>query len=263
RLRQRAVDRLSIESKLRRGIERDEFVMYYQPVVDLASGCWAGVEALARWAHPTDGLIAPLDFIPLAEETGLIVPLGQRLFEKLLLDLDSLKGYGHWPVSVNLSPIQLSDPSLTKWMQGAIHAHGVAASDVILELTETSLMEDFDRARPMLEELVEAGFSLVIDDFGTGHSSIARLIEMPVRGIKIDRSFIARLGEDPAAERVVAAVIDLAHAVDMRVVSEGVETQGALRRLRALRCDFAQGFLMSQPVPAAGLEQVLEQKPVA
>jgi c-di-GMP-specific phosphodiesterase len=263
RLRQRAVERLSIESKLRRGIERDEFVMYYQPVVDLTSGRWAGVEALARWVHPADGLMAPLDFIPLAEETGLIVPLGQRLFEKLLIDLDGLHGGCHWPVSVNLSPIQLSDPSLTKWMQAAISAHGVAASSVILELTETSLMEDFDRARPMLEELVAAGFSLVIDDFGTGHSSIARLIEMPVHGIKIDRSFIVRLGDDPAAERVVAAVIDLAHAIDMRVVSEGVETEGALARLRALRCDFAQGYLMSRPVPAADLERVLEQRPVA
>jgi c-di-GMP-specific phosphodiesterase len=252
-LRQRALDRLSLESKLRRALERDEFVMHYQPVVHLGTGAWAGAESLVRWNHPGDGMIGPNQFIPLSEETGLILPLGELIFEKVL---DDAKRAGHpeiWPIAVNISPIQLSDPSMASWLARTAEEAGVPTDRIILELTESSLMEEFERALPVLQQLAEAGFSLVIDDFGTGHSSIARLIEMPVKGIKIDRSFISRLGDDPAAERVVAAIVDLAHALGLRVVSEGVETAHALSRLGTLGSDLAQGFFIARPMPVAEL----------
>ncbi|HET6873137.1 MAG TPA: EAL domain-containing protein, partial [Acidimicrobiales bacterium] len=260
-LRQRALDRLSLESRLRRALERDEFVMHYQPVVHLGSGGWAGAESLVRWHQPGDRVIGPGEFIPLAEETGLILPLGQLIFEKVLADAKRAGQPEIWPVAVNISPIQLSDPSLALSLARTAEAAGVPTDRIVLELTESSLMEEFDRALPVLQQLSEIGFSLVIDDFGTGHSSIARLIEMPVKGIKIDRSFIGRLGDDSAAERVVAAIVDLAHALGLRVVSEGVETAHALRRLGTLGSDLAQGYFIARPMPVEDLAALFAAPP--
>ena len=248
-LRQRALKRVSLESQIRRGIERSEFRMHYQPVVDLRRGGWSGAEGLARWEHPDDGLTTPDAFIPLAEETGLILPLGDTLFERALADIETMGTTLHRPIAVNISPVQLSDPGLLSRMQALLDRYGVPAQQIILELTESSIMEGLDAARGLLEELAGSGFRLVIDDFGTGYSSIARLTELPVIGIKIDRSFTARLGTDPAVEQVIAAIIDLAHALGLHVVSEGVETEYALERLRELGCDLAQGYLFCRPLP--------------
>ena len=248
-LRQRALKRVSLETQIRRGIERSEFRMHYQPVVDLRRGGWAGVEGLARWNHPDDGLTGPDVFIPLAEETGLILPLGDTLFERALIDIGTMGMGLSRPVAVNISPVQLSDPGLLTRMQSVLDRYGVPAQQIILELTESSIMEGLETARGVLEDLAASGFRLVIDDFGTGYSSIARLTELPVIGIKIDRSFTGRLGSDPAVEQVIAAIIDLAHALGLHVVSEGVETEYALDRLRELGCDLAQGFLYSRPLP--------------
>jgi c-di-GMP-specific phosphodiesterase len=248
-LRQRALKRVSLETQIRRGIERAEFRMHYQPIVDLRHGGWAGAESLARWQHPDEGLTAPDVFIPLAEETGLILPLGDTLFERALVDMGAM-GIGlKRPIAVNISPIQLSDPGLLDRMQSVLERHGIPAQQIIVELTESSIMEGLDTARGVLEDLAASGFRLVIDDFGTGYSSIARLTELPVIGIKIDRSFTARLGTDPAVEQVIAAIIDLAHALGLHVVSEGVETEYALDRVRALGCDLAQGYLFGRPLP--------------
>lgn len=249
RLRQRALKRVSLETQIRRGIERAEFCMHYQPVVDLRRGGWAGAEGLARWQHPEDGLIMPDVFIPLAEETGLILPLGDTLFERALIDIQQMGTGLNRPTAVNISPIQLSDPGLLDRMQSVLDRHGVPAQQIILELTESSIMEGLDTAREVLEDLAHSGFRLVIDDFGTGYSSIARLTELPVIGIKIDRSFTGRLGTDPAVEQVIAAIIDLAHALGMQVVSEGVENEYALHRLKELGCDLAQGYLFCRPLP--------------
>ena len=259
RLRERAVERVSLESKIRRGIERDEFVMHYQPVADLRTGRWSGVEALARWNHPDLGLVGPDQFIPLAEETGLILPLGEALLEKALSDAHLIGP--DTSLAVNISPVQLSDPALAAGMRSLIDRFGISPRRIVLELTESSLMGDFETARSVLDELAVTGFHLVIDDFGTGYSSIARLTELPVQGIKLDRSFIVRLGSDPAVEQVIAAIIDLTHALELQVVGEGVETEYAVNLLRRLGCDYAQGYHLARPLPVDQLAPLLEAGP--
>ena len=260
RLRERAVKRVSLESQIRRGIERDEFVMYYQPIADLRTGTWSGAESLARWCHPSDGVVGPDVFIPLAEETGLILPLGDAFFERTVTEVPEV-AQADLPVAVNISPVQLSDPGIASRMRTVLAEHGVPASQLVLELTESSLIEGLETARPVLEELADAGFRLIIDDFGTGYSSIARLTELPVVGIKIDRSFTVRLGTDPAVEQVIAAIIDLAHALGLTVVGEGVETTYALDRLQQLGCDMVQGYLLARPVPVADAAEILRVPP--
>jgi EAL domain-containing protein (putative c-di-GMP-specific phosphodiesterase class I) len=252
---------VSLESQIRRGIERTEFHMHYQPVVDLRQGGWAGAEALARWHHPVDGLVTPDVFIPLAEETGLILPLGDALFEQALIDIGTMGVGLSRPIAVNISPVQLSDRGILTRMRTVLDRFGIPPQQIVLELTESSIMEGLDAARGVLEDLAASGFRLVIDDFGTGYSSIARLTELPVIGIKIDRSFTGRLGTDPAVEQVIAAIIDLAHALGLHVVSEGVETEYALNRLRELGCDLAQGYLFCRPVPSGEAMGIMRTPP--
>jgi c-di-GMP-specific phosphodiesterase len=256
--RRRAVERVTVEAELRRGIERGELTLHHQPFCDLRSGEWCAVEALARWQHPTRGLLMPDGFIPLAEETGLIVPLGAAL-----LDL-ALDQAGRWaragrslPVSINLSVVQLADPNLPEELAGAMGRHGVRPEQVWVEVTETGLMERLDAARWALERIAELGVAVLIDDFGTGYSSIARLRELPVTGVKVDQGFVVGLGEDPAVARVLAAITDLAHALELRVVAEGIESEIALACARELGVDAAQGYHLARPGPASAIDALL------
>ncbi len=262
RLRDRAVHRITLESELRRAIERDEFVMHYQPMVDLRTRTWAGVESLVRWQHPTRGLLAPDLFIPFAEESGLIVPLGAGLLRQVVefgarLG-DRLPGRG---VTLNVSARQLSDPVFGDEVLAVLHRYGLRADQLGIEITETALMREFTEVHLALDPLADQGISLVIDDFGCGYSSIARLRELPVTGMKIDKSFCSDLGTDQGRDNVVASIVDLAHALDLYVVMEGIESALAAQTSADLGADLGQGFHFARPMPADDLLAVLSRPP--
>ncbi|HWE54299.1 MAG TPA: EAL domain-containing protein [Acidimicrobiales bacterium] len=248
-LRARAVARITLESELRRALERDEFVLHYQPVTAIGAGKRVGVEALVRWQHPVRGLLSPAHFVPQAEESGMIVPLGQHILERAIADAAA------WPVpdlfvGVNLSVVQLADPALAPAAAGYLERYRLDPGRLVLEVTETAMMQQVDAARIALDQLTRLGARIVIDDFGTGYSSIARLGELPVVAIKIDMRFTRELATNPTAARVVGAMTELAHAHSLHVVVEGVETAECLAVARELGCEYAQGFHLARPIPA-------------
>jgi c-di-GMP-specific phosphodiesterase len=261
-LLERSTARLSLEADLRRAIERDEFVMHYQPVVDLHRRKWAGVEALVRWEHPTRGWVPPDEFIPLAEETGLIVPLGLLILDHTIGQLAAWVAQGRdVTVSANLSVVQLSAPGVASEILTRLDRGSVPHERFVVEVTETAVMAQLDVAREALEELNDAGVTIEIDDFGTGYSSIARLGDLPVAGIKIDRRFTASVCTGLTGERTVGAITDLAHALDMTVVAEGIETAGELAKAHMLGCDFGQGWFFAKAMTAAEVTAVLDTPP--
>ncbi len=242
---------------LHRALDREELVVYYQPIVALDTGLVIGFEALVRWQHPERGLVPPDQFIGLAEESGLIVPLGEWVLET------ACRQTAHWEslrnasasqpplaIHVNLSPRQLDDPSVASRVSRIVARSGVAPTAVCLEITENSLMRDPDRATKALEKLRGKGVRISVDDFGTGYSSLAYLKRFPIESLKIDRSFVAGIGVDAEDTTIVEAIIGLAHALDITVIAEGLETPKHLEVLRALRCDSAQGYLLGRPLPA-------------
>ena len=249
-LRDRAVTRVTLETDLRRALDRDEFVMHYQPIIDLRSGLMTGVESLVRWRHPSRGLVSPDDFIPLAEETGLIIALGEQILNRVLAETSCLD---FQQVCVNVSALQLTDPHFADSISTAIRGHALDPQRLILEVTETALMQQLDVAKAALDETAALGVGILIDDFGTGYSSIARMRELPVTGVKIDRSFTGALGVNPDSDRIVAAIVDLAHAVNLDVVSEGIETSAAAARAAALGCEYGQGYFYARPAPLGEL----------
>jgi len=262
RLRDRAVERVSLETELRHAIDRDEMSLHLQPVADLRRGTWVAVEALVRWEHPTRGLVRPDEFIPLAEETGLIVPLGARLLE------DAASLARRWsdagielPIAVNVSIVQLADASFPDVVAAALARHDLAPRLLLVEVTETSVMEHLDAVHAVLDRLDGAGVRIAVDDFGTGYSSIARMRDLPVRAVKIDRALTLGLGHDPRAARVLGAITDLAHALDLQVVAEGIETREELAVVRQQGCDHAQGYLLARPAPADAIEAVVRSGP--
>lgn len=260
-LRERAIARVTLESELRRAIERDEFELYYQPLVDLTTGEWTMVEALVRWQHPTRGLLGPDEFIPLAEETGFILPLGSVILERAVGQAAELCA-GGLPIAmgVNLSVVQLTDPSIALLIEGLVAVHGLSPDLLVLEVTETAVMEQFELAHATLGRLAAIGVQIVIDDFGTGYSSIARLGDLPVIGVKIDRHFATLLNDRVDADQVFAAITSLAHAFGLQVIAEGIETQQMLDRATAIGCDVGQGFHLGRPVPADQLVPLLRKR---
>jgi diguanylate cyclase (GGDEF)-like protein/PAS domain S-box-containing protein len=247
------LNRLATEFALRRAVERNELVLHYQPEIDLATGKVVGVEALVRWQRYDGKLVPPSDFIPLAEETGLIVVIGRWVIEEACRQVSRWEAQGAGPdlrVWVNVSARQLGQPDLVPTVQAAIRAARIRPQSLCLEITESALMEDAEAAAAQLDQLRSLGISLGVDDFGTGYSSLAYLNRFPLDVLKIDRSFVARLDADSEAETIVAAIIDLAHALDLVVIAEGVETEAQLAVLRRLDCDQAVGFYFSHPLPA-------------
>jgi EAL domain-containing protein (putative c-di-GMP-specific phosphodiesterase class I) len=257
----RARERLQTEIELRRALSQGELRVYYQPIVSLADRSISGVEALARWEHPRRGIVAPVDFIPIAEETGLIVPIGQWVLEQACLQVR--KWRDHNPalrslvVSVNLSARQFQTPDLVLEIMRAVTDAGLEPSALKLEITESTVMQDPEAAASTLRELKALGFQLAIDDFGTGYSSLSYLKRFPVDTLKIDRSFVDGLGADLQDTAIVRSVVDLAQALDVTVTGEGIETDAQEAELRALGCDGGQGFLFARPLPAAELEKLL------
>jgi diguanylate cyclase (GGDEF)-like protein len=237
--------RLSLMTELREGIERDEFICEYQPLVSLKSGTATCVEALARWRHPQQGLMPPESFISVAEQTGLIEPLTIRLLEKALADWKSSYANLQIPVSVNLSPRNLQDPELPDRIKGILQRHRIPPSMLQLEITENFVMADPEGAAKYLMRLHDMGTALAIDDFGTGYSSLSYLRQLPVDVLKIDRSLVIELVE--ADDAIVKCAIDLGHNLGLTVVAEGVESAYVRDRLQHLDCDIAQGFFFAKP----------------
>ncbi len=260
-LRDQLLRRVQLAQDLPGAIRRGELHLDYQPLVALDGGGVVGVEALARWTHPEHGPVPPCEFIPVAEEHGLIVPLGRWVLDTALGQLDRWStgdpALRDLLVSVNLSVGQLTDDDLTSTVAGLLAAHGIAPERLCLELTESTLMAEPDAGRQILGQLRTTGVQLAIDDFGTGYSSLAYLRELPVTSLKIDRSFVTRLGRDPRDARLVAAIIGLAHELDLSVVAEGVETEAQLAELRRRGCDVVQGYHLTRPLPPAALERAL------
>jgi diguanylate cyclase (GGDEF)-like protein len=246
-MRERAVRRMETENALHRALDRGEFVMHYQPIVQMATGALHGVEALARWEHPHRGLVMPGEFIEAAEETGLIITLGAWAFEAACRQ--SAAWGGLTMMSVNLSARQCGHPELVATFGEILRRTGADPASVCLEITETALMEDVETSTATLSALKELGLTLALDDFGTGYSSLRALQHFPVDVVKIDRSFIAPIEHDPQEAAIVAAVISLSHALGLRTVAEGIETIAQVDRLRALGCDLAQGFYFAKPAP--------------
>ena len=236
--------RLDMETGLRRAIEARQFFLEYQPVVD-ASGRLIGAEALLRWAHPEWGIVRPDEFIPLAEETGMIVAIGQQVIREAVAQ--AARWRGELTVSVNLSARQFSDPGLAGFLEETVTRAGLTGESLTLEITETALMSDVDAHVATMARLQQAGFRFSIDDFGTGYSSLAYLRRLPLDCLKIDRSFIAELEESAEARSIVSATIALAHNLRLGVIAEGVETAGQSRLLTELGADSQQGYLHGRP----------------
>ncbi|HEV7369837.1 EAL domain-containing protein [Arenibaculum sp.] len=261
---QAGAGRASLESRLRRAIERDEIELAYQPKVTVAGLDLAGFEALVRWRDPEHGIVPPGRFIPVAEETGLIEPLGELVIEKACRRFAAWRREGllDVPVAVNLSARQLADPGLARKILAVLARTGLPAEGLKLELTESALFRNTDGVREPFLLLHAAGVGFMLDDFGTGYSSLSYLKRFPIEAIKIDRSFIHAMVQDPDAASIVQAVVSMAHALKMSVVAEGVETQEQLIFLRAYRCDRLQGYLVAPPLSEAEVEHRL-RGPVA
>jgi diguanylate cyclase (GGDEF)-like protein/PAS domain S-box-containing protein len=259
------VSLLQLENDLRRAIDRQEFSLYYQPIVSLSSGRIAGFEALVRWNHPTQGLIAPGKFISIAEETGLIMPLGEWVLREACQQLRQWQfKFSHlWPmtVSVNLSGRQFSHPGLTDQLRHILEETGLSASFLKLEITESVIMENTEAALGMLAKIKEMGLQLSVDDFGTGYSSLGYLYRFPMDVLKIDRSFISRVDVDGEKLELVRTITTLAWNLGMDVVAEGVETTKQLAQLKALKCEYGQGHLFSKPICAKDMEAFLSRSP--
>jgi diguanylate cyclase (GGDEF)-like protein len=253
------LERLELESDLGHALERGEFLLHYQPVVDVASGLITGVEALLRWKHPVRGLVPPLDFIPLAEETGLIVAIGEWVLATACARNRAwqLQGLTNLRVAVNLSARQFADALFLPRLTQIIRDSGLDPSSLELEITESVVMSRGKCAVSALEQLKSLGVQLAIDDFGTGYSSLAYLKRFPIDTLKVDRSFIRDIPGDSGDRKITRAIIALAHSLRLKVVAEGVETAAQLNFLRVQRCDSVQGYLLHRPLPENEVAEVL------
>jgi diguanylate cyclase (GGDEF)-like protein/PAS domain S-box-containing protein len=247
----RATERLSIESALRRAVERDELVLHFQPIVMLESRSVAGMEALLRWNRPGHGLVPPASFIGIAEETRMIVPIGEWVLREACrrAKLWQTSGHSEMRVAVNLSPRQFQQSDLRDVVARALDESGLAAGSLELEITETTAMLNTRRTMSTLAELRELGVHIALDDFGTGHSSLNYLRRFPIDRVKIDREFVAEIEESASDRAIVSAIVAMAHGLSLAVTAEGVETEGQVAFLREQRCEEVQGFLFGKPAP--------------
>ncbi|MHB8346452.1 MAG: putative bifunctional diguanylate cyclase/phosphodiesterase [Acidiferrobacterales bacterium] len=257
-----AFERLSMEGDLRRALDRSEFLLHYQPVVSLDTGEVLRVEALIRWQHPQRGLIMPAQFIPLAEDTGLIGPIGEWALQTACSHYEMMRhsGAGAPRMAVNLSARQFRQPGLARAIEEALGLSGMNPDELELELTESMLMHNVDIATSVLRELSGMGVQLCIDDFGMGYSSLSYLKRFPIDWLKVDRSFVHDITTDPDDAAIVTAIIAMAHSLDIRVTAEGVENESEAAFLRSRGCDAMQGYLVSRPLDAGDLAVFLRPR---
>jgi EAL domain-containing protein (putative c-di-GMP-specific phosphodiesterase class I) len=241
--------RHDLKEELAKAIEREQIVVQYQPIVDLATGRIAAAEALVRWEHPARGLVAPAEFVPLAEETGLIVPLGRHVL------VEACRQAGRWGpdlrMHVNLSVGELLDPALPGAVRAAIAAAGLAPGRLVVEITETQLLGDTEAAAARFAELRDLGVGIALDDFGTGWSSLSYLHDLPLDTLKIAKAFVDGLGSGGREAGFVAMIVDLARTLELDVIAEGIETPAQLDALRELGAQLGQGFLLGRPAAPA------------
>jgi EAL domain-containing protein (putative c-di-GMP-specific phosphodiesterase class I) len=255
------VARLRLETDLRRAIERQEFRLEYQPIVTLETGRVVGFEALVRWNHPERGSVSPVEFIPASEETGLIIPLDLWVLGEACRQMSvwnrKLRPAAPMGISVNLSSKHFAQTDLIDHIDQVLRETGLDAGCLRLEITESVIMGHTDSATSMLRQIKERGVTLSMDDFGTGYSSLSYLHKFSFDLLKIDRSFVSRMGARGENSEIVATIVALAHNLGMHVVAEGVETAEQCDQLRALNCQYGQGYFFSRPVPASVAEQLL------
>lgn len=260
-MNQTVMERVKLEMSLRHALDRNEFEVYYQPIVSLESGEMATVEALVRWNHPTKGLVTPDVFVPVAEDNGTIVGIGEWVLRRSCLQVaewnSAFPDRTPLVVSVNLSPRQLLDEHVAERVSRALHDSGLPPECLQLEITEGALMEDVDVSIRRLHSLRALGIKLAIDDFGTGYSSMASLRTLPVHNVKIDRAFVIGMAESLESTAIIRAIITLCRILGLQITGEGIETENQMTILQSLGCDFGQGYLISRPLPAASLENLL------
>ena len=257
-----AFQKMTLESNLHKALERDEFSLYYQPKIDVASGSTIGVEALIRWRHPDLGLVSPAEFIPMAEESGLIVPIGEWVLDSACAQLRAWQedGLTPVPVAVNLSAKQFHQQNIAAIVMRALQDHGVDPRLLELEITESTAMRNAEATGTTLRNLKALGVRIAIDDFGTGYSSLSYLKRFPIDSLKIDRSFVTELPGNQDDATIAQAIITMAHALRLKVIAEGVETEAQLEFLTANGCDEIQGYYFSRPLPAEQCTQLLRDK---
>jgi len=259
----RVADQLEIENRLRGALDERQFVLFYQPKLDTVSGAIVGAEALIRWNDPREGLIAPGRFIPVLEETGMIVEAGAWALEEAarMQARLRLQGLACPRIAVNVSQVQMRRAEFVREVIGAVQRGAAEKHDLNLEITESLLAEDIDEAVRKLKQLREAGFGIAVDDFGTGYSSLGYLARLPIDALKIDRSFVVAMHRDANSMAIVSTIINLAHSFQLKVVAEGVDSEDQLKLLRLLRCDEIQGYLFHKPLPEAEFAALLARQP--
>jgi diguanylate cyclase (GGDEF)-like protein/PAS domain S-box-containing protein len=259
-LRSNSELQLAASTAMHGALERGEFTVLYQPVIDLTTGTMTSAEALLRWEHPERGQISPVEFIPVAEETGLVVPIGMWVFEQACQQLIRWRAVNpDMTVAVNLSVRQMADPEITRKIESVMVQTGVKPQSVCLELTETIFVDDVDRTGATLKALNELGVQLAMDDFGTGYSSLSYFKRFPFDAVKVDQQFVGGLGTDPHDSALVSAIIAMASSLGLEVIAEGVETRDQLIRLQQLSCRHAQGFYLARPMPADEIFQLVAE----
>jgi len=262
-MQQQATERLDIESELRRALDRDEISLHYQPIVEVESGALVGFEALSRWSHPRMGMVMPSQFIPIAEETGLIVPIGQAVLEMACRQLSEWKSRydacESWNVSVNISSKQLKQKGLVELIQQTLDRENLLPGDLRLEVTESAIMEEPEQGVDLLTSLRELGVRVGIDDFGTGYSSLAALHSLPLDVLKIDRSFVDKMSHSRENIAIIRTILALANHMNLDVVAEGIETEEQREKLLSMGCKFGQGFHFSRPLDNIQFEALLAE----
>lgn len=256
------LERIKLEQEIRRGLERDEFEVYVQPQADLKTGRVVGAEALVRWRHPERGLVLPLDFISVAEESGLIVQLGERVLRTACEQAvrREKQGYPSLRTAVNLSSVQFHEPGLAGMVSNVLDETGLDPRLLELEITETAAMQHAAAAAEIMHDLASIGIALSLDDFGTGYSSLQYLKEFPIHGLKVDQSFVSGITFDANSKAIVAAVVAIGHTLGLRVIAEGIETNEQLISVKERGCDWYQGFLLGAPMSGEAFDSILSHR---
>jgi EAL domain-containing protein (putative c-di-GMP-specific phosphodiesterase class I) len=256
-----AAKQLALEHDLRRALADQELTLHYQPILSLESGSLVGFEALVRWQHPTFGMVSPADFIPMAEETGLIIPLGSWVLETACRQLKewqtTLPNGRHLTVNVNVSVAQLKQSVFLEQLDHVLEITDLSGADLILEITESLLIEDLADISKLLQQLRARSIGISIDDFGTGYSAFSCLHQLPITSLKIDRDFIACIGTDSRYRTIAQTMVMLAHQLGVTATAEGIETEEQRQFLKDLGCELGQGYLFDKPLPAEQIEQRL------